>query len=327
MTNYVKGSDVDNMRLTVKSITYIFHPAFYMIGIIKQLTDFILKRHNKCSNLQSEDLKDYLNFYPTNIDDFILEIEKIYQETLVDTNSLVTDCYTLRQVIMFLATIKNSGYTTLDSEYIIIVARMINDFARHDVVRRASLWYELHSEDPNKYWPYDYNISSNTFTLKYTKNRISGGQLFSVINTNDPNKEFYIIRSKNKMDSIKLTHTLKSNKVYISWQLANVTQQFGDIITDNLFYDLGGPLYRILYEQDERIYNDKVCISPYSKNINLLSKFIKLLESLSKPVHKTHRRLNSPWGMLYFNTLNIIDNKLVPPYTVCILKNKCVTNY
>ena len=318
MTKYIKQSEDENINIAEKVNTYIFQPAFYAIGIINYLTEYILKRHSKSSNLSSDDFQKYLNFYPVNTNDILLEVENIYQETLLDKDSYITDCYTLKQLFMFLSTMKKNGYSSLDFENIMIIARMINDFARRDVTIRAPIWYNMFSEVPKTYWPHDYNISSNTFTLCYYKNRINGGKY--IANINNSLCEFYIIQSENKADSIKLT--LYTNKVYISWQSADILEMFGDIITDNLFYDLGGPLYRILYENDYRVINNKVSISYYSKKFNTLSNFIRLLKKFSKNLYNNHYRIDSPWGMLYYNIENIIDNSNTPPYLVCNIKHK-----
>ena len=316
MTKYVKQSVDENIHITEKVNTYIFQPAFYAIGVINHLTEYILKRHSKSSNLSSDDFKKYLNSYPVNTNDILLEVENIYQETLIDKDSYITDCYTLRQLFMFLSTMKETGYYTLDYENVMVIVRMINDFARRDVTRRAPIWYEMFSEVPKTYWPHDYNISSNTFTLSYYKNRINGGKY--IANINNSLHEFYIIQTENKADSIKLT--LSTNKVYISWQSADILEMFGDIITDNLFYDLGGPLYRILYENDDRISNDKVSIGYYSKKFNTLSNFVNILKKLSKNLYNNHYRIDSPWGMLYYNIDNIIDPENSPPYLECKIK-------
>ena len=42
MTKYVKQSVDENIHITEKVNTYIFQPAFYAIGVINHLTEYIL---------------------------------------------------------------------------------------------------------------------------------------------------------------------------------------------------------------------------------------------------------------------------------------------
>ena len=81
-----------------------------------------------------------------------VNIENIYNEALLDSNTTLSICYMIKQVEMYLNTLKSIGYTFLDYKNYRIIFLILMDFGQRETIKRGGIWFQLHSTTDTIYW-------------------------------------------------------------------------------------------------------------------------------------------------------------------------------
>ena len=141
----------------------------------------------------------------------------------------------------------------------------------------------------------------------YQKNNIVGGEFIVNPNNNINNKEMYIKAMKNNIDYLKFIHEIGSNKVYISWHLADIIEDYGDIVCDGIFNNYGGIFCERILEEEARLNNDKIIIKEVTKIICYSRKFVRIIKDNFNKITDSKYSKNTPWGDVTIDINKMID--------------------
>ena len=304
---YFKESEIATSNLSKKIYNEIFSHVFYIIGIILELTDKLIKTNHFDNNFTLEGLKKNINDNPININILLQFINDKYNQVIVCNHSCVSTCYTLKQIELYLNALKSSGYVNLDYNNTKVIFKILMDFTQRETIKRGVLWYHSHSDDDYRYWPNYINVSNDTFKIIYEKNNIIGAEFIVNPNNNINNKEMYIKAMKNNIDYLKFIHEIGSNKVYISWHLADIIEEYGDIVCDGVFNNYGGIFCERILEEEARLNNDKIVIKEVTKIICYSEKFVRIIKDNFNKITDNKYSKNTPWGDVTVNIDKMID--------------------
>ena len=321
MSKFIKKSLQENDKLCHVSYNRVFYPIFYMLGIMKELSDTLLKHFTLNKHVRTYQFRQIIDERGVPIDILISYFRQIYQETVDDFDTTVKTCYYINHIVKLLTDLKKQT-STIYSTHLFSIIETVLHLTHHEILLRAPHWFSAFSTNLHEFWPNLIPIQCNSFNIvTNSKGRITSGMLTKFTSFSKPNIEMWVIPINERTDHIRLTHENGSNNVHIGWEKTDSHEWFCDLICDNTFYNKGGQLCRMLFYEQGRVKNKQVIIHSKTKDTVNVRVFAKILKKLSKGTDD-FRTMITPWGKICFDIADLVDYEDLPPFFLGKITNK-----